>query len=297
MKFHAHTQRLWCACGLVVLLLTSRHAPAQDPTPLPQPVSSELLLPHALDFSGSAASDSDRPLAGCPGSIRLFHMPTGFLSGPLGSDLDADAAPAESGDAPPGPDLPVQAAMILDNPFFDFRRPGDVGGLGFYRIETQVQVLQFEKAGCTLGLQAITPAGLEVDGLADGPTVCSPNFAWFHEVGDGGAIQGFVGKKLRLDSGWGEHLGAGFEYGMAVNHPVPGFDAGPLPRIQVFVEALGRYRIDGETNARGPAAWELLPGLHWRVANGCWLSGGVIVPLNTTRSDTGLWQVTASWQF
>ena len=39
--------------------------------------------------------------------------------------------------------------------------------------------------------------------------------AWFHEVGDGGAIQGFVGKKLRLDSGWGEHLGAGFAYGMA----------------------------------------------------------------------------------
>jgi hypothetical protein len=260
------------------------------------------LLPRALDYCAGAGSDSDRPLTNRPGSIRLFHMPTGFLSGPLGADLDADAVPPDAGDAGMAPrsdgaDVPLQAAMIADNPFFDFRRPGDVGGLGFYRIETQVQVLETERAGCTLGLQAITPAGLEVDGLADGPTVCRPNLAWFHEVGEGGALQGFVGKNFRLNSGWGEHLGAGFAYGMAVNHPLPWFDASPMPRIHVFVEALGRYRIDGETNGRGAAAWELLPGLHWRVGDGCWLSGGVIVPLNAARPDVGLWQVTASWQF
>jgi hypothetical protein len=28
-----------------------------------------------------------------------------------------------------------------------------------------------------------------------------------------------------------------------------------------------------------------------------WLSGGVVVPLNTPRFESGLWQVTCSWQF
>jgi hypothetical protein len=274
---------------------------AQSVPLIAQPASTEPLLPRALDVNLWGMSDAERASADRPRPLPLFHMPTGFLSQPVGAELDSDSSSPGPGELPPADadtlDLPFQAALFADIPFFDFQRPGDVGGLGFYRIHTQLQVLETEKAGCALGLQAVTPAGLEVDGLADGPTVFSPSVAWFHEVGEGGAVQAYFGKSLRLNSRWGETLGRSLHCGMGISHPVPGFDGSPLPRIQVFVEALGRYRFEGEPGARGPAAWELLPGLHWQLADGCWLSGGVLVPVNASRYDAGLWQVTASWRF
>ena len=41
------------------------------------------------------------------------------------------------------------------------RRPGDPGGIGFYKWYSQLQVLDTGKSGVTLGFQAVMPAGLE----------------------------------------------------------------------------------------------------------------------------------------
>jgi hypothetical protein len=237
--------------------------------------------------------------------LRLFHMPTGFLSDPLGIDPDNDLTPADveattmgGGGAQDSVNLPVQFGMGTDNPFFDFRRPGEPGGVGFYKWYSQLQVFDTGKTGLTLGFQAVTPAGLEADGVNNGPTFISPALAWFHELQDGTGFQGFVGKDVRVDqSRWSDHLDRSVQYGMAIHHPVPGFDAASLPNLHVFVEALGRYRTDADGAQNIRTMWEVLPGLHWRVGDAWWLSGGVIVPLGVPRPDARLWQVTCSWQF
>ena len=41
----------------------------------------------------------------------------------------------------------------------------------------------------------------------------------------------------------------------------------------------------------------MLPGLHWKVADNWWMSGGVILPVGAPRSEPGLWQFTCSLQF
>ncbi len=299
---HMNRQLLLChpVLGLLTACLLGTRAAGQDLDFRAPGAPSEPLLPRAWDLARwTGTGDSDRPAGDPLRSMRLFGMPTGFLSQPVGADLDPDVPPSEDAAPPePGGDLPVLAAMWNDNPYFDFRRPGDVGGYGYYRIHSQLQLLGTQRTGCSLGMQAVTPAGLESDGIAEGPTVVAPHFALFHEVSDGTAVQAFVGKDLRVIPRLDDRFGGGFRYGMAVAQRVPGFDGGTLPYVHVFLEALGRYRIDGESSpGGGPAVWELLPGLHWRVGDSCWVSGGVLMPLGASHIDLGLWQLTCSWQF
>ena len=62
---------------------------------------------------------------------------------------------------------------------------GDPGGVGYFRVQSQLQFLDTGKTGCTIGLRAATPAGVEYDGLQDGPTFVAPNLAWHYDLGDG----------------------------------------------------------------------------------------------------------------
>ena len=285
--------------GLLLACLLGRPAFGQEVRAVAPDPTEDPILPRPFDL-GRWATDSAPSAAARARCVHLFHMPTGFLSDPVGADLDPDAdAAAVPVPDPDGDDLPVQAALYLDKPYFDFRRPGDPGGLGFYRIHTQLQVVENETTGCTLGLQAVTPAGLENDGIEDGPTVLVPNVALYHELFGGLEVQGFLGKNLRLRPGWEDHIKHSLDYGVALAHPVPGFDvdSGPLPRVDFFLEALGRYRMAGEVRPGGPAAWDLLPGLHWRMGESWWLSGGVLLPLTAPRFDASGWQLTCSWQF
>src|SRR5262249_47857751 len=73
--------------------------------------------------------------------IRLFGMQPGFLYGPPGLDVDAPVLAAQTGTttADDGPSW-LQLSMGGDNPFFDARRPGDPGGVGYYRLHSQVQL-------------------------------------------------------------------------------------------------------------------------------------------------------------
>ena len=292
------------AAGLLLACLLGRPAFGQEIFAVPPDPAAEPILPKPSELGRWVVSpDEDRSAAARARCLRLFHMPTGFLSDPVGADVDPDPVPGDPDAAaapapdPDGADLPIGATLFLDRPYFDFRLPGDPGGLGFYRIHTQLQLLENETTGCTIGLQAVTPAGLENDGVEDGPTVLVPNVALYHELFGGLAVQGFLGKYVRLHPGWEDHVGRSLNYGVALAHPVPGFDSGPLPRIDLFVEALGRYRVDGTDSPGAPPVWQLLPGLHWRVGENWWLSGGVLVPLGTPRVEAGKWQLTCSWQF
>ena len=230
--------------------------------------------------------------------LRLFRLMPGFLSDPVGLEADDPTPPA----SPPGradDDLNwLQVSMGNDNPFFDFRRPGDPGGVGFYKVHTQVQLLDSPSTCFALGLQAVTPAGLQNGGVDDGPTVVVPALSLFHSLDDGTAFHGFVGKNVNCDRPLGgSSIHRSFQYGVAVQRPVA--PAGPegLNNLYLFVEALGRYRYDASA-AAGPAAlWEVLPGLQWKVNPNWWISGGVSLPVNAGTPDARLWQITCSFQF
>jgi hypothetical protein len=236
-------------------------------------------------------------------SIPLFRMPTGYPTEPIGlDDYDPPSIP-EHAELPSDTDdsgpTPMQVAIGYDNPYFDFRRRGDPGGVGYYRFYSQMQFLDLGRGGCSLGLQAVAPAGPESDGVANGATFFSPSIAWYHDFGDGCGIDGFVGKHVRAVSGWSGslHRGRGLDYGLAYHRPLPTLDGEASQNLFWFVEGLGRVRPqDFQSTSRG-ASWEVLPGLHWRLSDSWWLSGGVVFPVGASRSDTGLWQFTCSWQF
>src|SRR5690242_6578890 len=135
------------AVGLLLACLLGRHVAAQEVRAVDPDPAEEPILPRPFDLSRLAA-DADRSAARGR-AVHLFHMPTGFLSDPVGAEADADTDPAGSpAPDPDGADLPIQAALYPDNPYFDFRRPGDPGGPGFYRIHTQLQVLEYDTTGC-----------------------------------------------------------------------------------------------------------------------------------------------------
>src|SRR5262249_28575144 len=137
-----------------------------------------LLPPAAL-----TPSDTSSTSPTLPRRIRLFRMQPGFVSELPWLDND-DRPPEPSTD--PNPDW-IGLSVGNDNPYFDLRRRGDPGGVGFARVDTQVQLFDTSTTSFALGLQAVTPLGLQAEGVADnqGPTVVTPALAVFHELGDG----------------------------------------------------------------------------------------------------------------
>jgi hypothetical protein len=264
----------------------------------PSDASREPLFRRKLD-SLLNRTTGDSPQGPRDPRVRLFRMPSAFPTDPVGLDSDSDAT---TSDADPLSDRDswdgrLRVAMGADNPFFDFRRPSDPGGVGYYKLHSQLLLFDTQKTGLSMGLQAVTPAGMEAEGLPDGPTILSPNFALFYEVGKGAAIQGFVGKNVRANSRWSEGLERDIQYGVALQSPLPGVETKNNRAVHFFLEALGRYRSEADPNLRNPANWELLPGLHWQMGENWWMSGGVLMPLAPARLDSHLWQITCSWQF
>ncbi len=243
------------------------------------------------------------PPASNPQHIRLFRFCPGFLCDPIGLQDDDPAAgtPPATPVAEPdnGPNW-LQVAMGNDSPYFDFRRRGDPGGLGYNRLVTQVAVLDSKATACSLGLQAVTPAGLEYNGVQDGPTVVSPSLGLFHAFDPDTALQGFVGKNVPVNNvaGGPAPIHRNVQYGMAVQRSL--LDTGPdaFGNLYVFVGALGRYRVDHESTTPPPNL-ELMPGLHWRLSDSWWMSGGVLLPVTPSTGPTSgvPWQFTCSLQF
>jgi hypothetical protein len=258
------------------------------------------ILPPELDLSFSANDAS--PAGQRPDRIHLFRIVPGFLSGPIGLEDDPSVDPDGTPVKDDGPSW-LQVAIGNDNPYFDVHYAGDPGGIGYTRMQTQMQLLDLPSTGCTIGFQAVTPSGALQGGVEDGPTVISPAFSLFHSLSDGTAFQGFVSKDLHVTNPGtladtlthSTQLNRSMQFGMAVQRPV-------LPdanSVFLFVEALGRYRYDTTiTGTTIPPAMEVLPGMHLKLSDSWWLSGGVILPVNQNRPiDAHLWQISCSFQF
>jgi hypothetical protein len=285
--------------ALVVALVAGGPLSAQPPSPLvADPAAGPLVLRDFTLFLDGAHPMGSGGATGQSARIRLFRMPTGFLADPVGLEDDDDTSPADIGPDHYDPELDgrVGLALGMDNPYFDLRRPGDPGGVGYYKVHSQYQILEGRSTEVSFVLRAVAPAGLDCDGVASGLTVFSPSLAWFQELSEGVAIQGFVGKEVPANASWMASVRRGVQYGLGLQAPLCDAAPGQPAEFHFFVEALGCHRrfttIDLPANT-----WEVLPGVHWRLTDDCWLSGGVSFPVGTPRFDSRLWQITCSWEF
>jgi hypothetical protein len=267
----------------------------ERPDPL-DPSGRPLVLPDINLWAALAEAEPPAPLSRTP-RIRLPRMPLTVLGDPLGLNPDSDDLSADA-------ETPVcdsdrgglQVAMGADNPFFDFRRRGAPGGVGYYKLHTQLAIFDTGVTGLTLTCQAVRPAGVESNGINNGPSFVSPALAVFHDFGDGTALHGFVGKDLPANAAWRDGVtDNNFHYGVALQQPVPILANDAARGLFVFVEALGRY---GERDGVMNYSWEVVPGLHYRVSDSWWLSGGLLLPVGPTRTgNAGQWHVGCQWQY
>jgi hypothetical protein len=301
MERERYFHTFWILLALAIPSLFGKGAQAQSaeetPILLERDGAQSLYSPPNLRLSFTSLLD-DTPNTGFrPDRFALFRMPAGFLTTPVGLDSDDDD-PTASLDSPPAPgDDRVQVLLGQDNPFFDFRYRGDPGGPGYYRLHAQYQLLDSNTSGLCLGLRAVTPAGLESDGVAQGWTVLSPALAWYQDLGGNTIIHGFIGKNVHATSNWTDSLERSVNYGLAVQQPVPGTIPTSNCSLHMFVEALGRQRSNPDLVDRPTSTFEMLPGIHWQMGENWWLQGGVLLPLGANRLDPGLWQITCSWRF
>lgn len=268
----------------------------------PDPIdfSRPLTMVPVLDFSAALTAASDTASSTRSPKVPLFRTPTGMVGLTPDDDSTSDetAAIEQVNDSAFGEDNRLQIDFGTDNPYFDFRRPGTVGGIGYYKLQGEYQLLDGGSTGLSLSFRGITPAGVDSDGVANGPTLFVPGVAWYQELSGLGALQGYIGKTMHADYRLGDNLNSGVQYGMAYQRPVwvPAND-NSVGSVHLFVQALGYYRCGEEFPQRNVPNWELLPGLHFRGGDNWWLSGGMIVPVGQARTESGLWQVTCSWRY
>ena len=166
----------------------------------------------------------------------------------------------------------LQIAFGNYNPYFDVCRPGEIARPDLYKIHSQLQVIDLGSTSVCLGLQALMPAGPDSGGTGIGPTLLAPACSWFQDLGDGTAIQGYVGKSFQANSQWADRLGCGVHFGAAWQCPVPGLCPAPERGVFFVLQAMGYYRYDSAHADSGSAAVAIYPGLHWRLSDSCWVS-------------------------
>jgi hypothetical protein len=115
----------------------------------------------------------------------------------------------------------------------------------------------------------------------------TPSFAWFHDLGEGAALHGFIGQDITPNSRLRENLERGMCCGFAWQYPLFFEQHNPDQGVFFFVQAVAGYRSEFENPNAAPMFWHVVPGIHWRVSSDCWLSIGA-----SRRSI-----VTWSWQF
>jgi hypothetical protein len=251
------------------------------------------------DLDAALSSASSAPASRVP-HLRLFCIAPAFLNDPISlqDDSNLPGVPAMPALAPPdsGPDW-IQFGMGSDNPYLDLRRPGDPGGVGFYRVNTQVQLLDSPTTACVLGFQTVTPAGIQFGGVSDGPTVVSPAFSVSHDLGQGMAIQGFVAKNVAISNADGTFfLQRNLQYGMALQRPLLADGPDGWRNFFLSMGALGQVQPDRD-NVKLLSTWDVLPGLHWHVNDDWWVSSAVLLPVGPSHVAPGRLQLTCSFRF
>jgi hypothetical protein len=242
--------------------------------------------PVVVDFTTCDFMDKDLTPSSSSPRLRMFGMPMGFLANPFGLVDDDDPALADDPMAPPKDDdfRNLQIVFGSDNPYFDLMRPGNPGGIGYTRVYSQYQVFDTGKTSLCVNMLAYTPTGLQNGGIANGPTTFCPALSWFQDLGQGTALQGFVCQNVYARPGWEDNPTRRTFYGVAWQCPLFGHDKDSDQGVFFFVQAMGRFYYD-ETSTR--PAMTILPGIHWRVSDNCWLSVG------GTRHGLISW----AWQF
>lgn len=251
-----------------------------------------------------AASSSSASVQNRAPRLRLFRIAPGFLTDPLGmqeDECELPGVPIMPGSnltttSADGPDW-IQFGMGTDNPYFDLRRPGDPGGVGYYRVNTQVALLDSPRTACTLGFQAVTPAGIQFAGVPDGPTIVSPAFSFFHALNQSFALQGFLAKNVPISNGDSAlGLQRHLQCGMALQRPLITEGPDGLRNLYFSVGALGMLHSDRDRVGMVPS-YDVLPGLQWHVNDSWWVSSAVLVPVGPQHTAPGQWQLTCSLQF
>lgn len=253
--------------------------------------------PGLFDVEPSATQSSRVP------RLRLFRIAPGFLADPIGmQDDDYDLpgvthmpVPSTTPSASNGPEW-IQLSMGADNPYVDLRRPGDPGGFGYYRVNTQVALFDTPTTTCTFGVQTVTPTGAQFGGLPNGPTVLSPSLSIFHALNDCLALQGFVAKNVPILDSDTSFLQRNVQYGLAVQRPLVVEGPEGLRKLYFSVGALGQLSPDRES-LRLLSNYDVQPGLMWHLNDSWWVSSAVLVPMGTVRTAPGQWQLTCSLQF
>jgi hypothetical protein len=281
----------------LLLLAICRDSAAQGRPLGPSEFLPEPVLPR--DFSihlERESSEFDALMR--PAPLHLFSMPTAIPQNPLGLDTDDDLIDPNAMEATPPEDSRIQVSVGMHNPFFDFRRRGDPGGVGYYKLYSQALLWDSQKTAFSVGLEAMTPAGLDADGVATGPTHICPNFAWLYDLGGGTALHGFVGQNLRAGAHWDDQLVRSLKYGVALQGPPLGSRCDGNRGVHLFVEALGRYRYEDLATPQRPSHnWEILPGVEWRLNQNWWLSGGFLFPMNDATTDNHRVQINCTLRF
>src|SRR5262249_35759082 len=103
-------------------------------------------------------------------------------------------------------------------------------------------------------------------GLPNGPSAIRPALAWFNDLGNGIAVQGFVSQNIT--TGQGHILSHATQslsyYGFSVQCPLP-----EVKHLFLYGEALGSVIVDdGDVESR-PA---FLLGVQYHLDADCWLS-------------------------
>jgi hypothetical protein len=266
------------ALGIPIVLPLAQRAGAQELAP---PAIDRLLQEPSVPFKLDSVEFKDAVPMPRTARLQILGMQAGFFINPLGLDLDDDLPPGAAGEVAAAragaadSDL-VQLNIGAYNPYLDMRHPGDPGAIGYYKVHSQLQLLDAGSTSLCLNVQGYTPAGIQAGGVANGPSYVIPAVAAFQELGFGTAVHGYFGQNIQTNSRWTDRLNGGYQYGMAVQCAVPGTAVGTDQGLFLFLEALGRYRYDmpqpAQSAASRPALWEVVPGLQMRVNGDCWMN-------------------------
>jgi hypothetical protein len=208
-------------------------------------------------------------------------MLPGFLTDPPGLNTLDDDPSADN--AQPSANAPSGVTVDIgdDNPYFYPRRSGDPGGVGYYHVHSQMQLVDSDGTSVCFGMRAWAPAGLENGGVQQGRTVVAPGLAVFQDLGDGTALHGFIDQNLSGTSRPGP-----FRCGMAWNCPLETWENPEDRSVFFFVQAVETYGYVYDTKGRTRNC-EVVPGVHWRMNDNFWMSVGA------SRSS----MLTCGWHF
>ena len=262
--------------SLVVLGILACAAMARGADPDARPLVPLSLIAAPPDPLNSSAGPRVRP----------FRLQPGFLT----------ETPWLSPDEPvdPNPDG-VTVSYGNDNPYFDFRRRGDPGGVGYSRLASQLSLFDSDGTSCMLCLGAVSPSGQEYDGLPDskGPTVVMPALSFHQALDEGMGLQVSVGGSLTVLTPTPKAAHRDLQYGVSLYRSLGTDPANPLSNVYVSVEAMGQGR-----DPRTSHAWDVLPGLTWKPVPNWTVSGAVAMPM-AARLEQAVqqWQITCALQF